>query len=85
MGKGRAEEDETKHVHCQKLSKRNSFVLPVRHRTGVALQTKSTEVSQILNRTELPMRHQEIRICYVEYDDQAEARAASSSRLVNSH
>ena len=28
MGKGCAEEDETKHVHCQKLNKRN-FVLPV--------------------------------------------------------
>ena len=40
---------------------------------------------KFLNRTESQMRHQEIRICYVEHDDQAEAPAASSSRLVNSH
>ena len=62
-----------------------TFVLPVRHGTGVALQTKSTEVSQNPQSNRVANESQEIRICYVEYDDQAEARAASRSRLVISH
>ena len=85
MGKGRAEEDETKHVHCQKLNKRNFCPTSAsRHRCSIADKEyggfPKSSIEQILQ-----MRHQEIRICYVEYDDQAEARAASSSRLVNSH
>ena len=78
-----------------------TFVLPVRHGTGVALQKRVWTFPKILNRTianETPWQqwrrqgccterlwNQRMQRFYVEYDDQAEARATSSSRLDNSH
>ena len=79
-----------------------TFVLPVRHGTGVALQKRVWTVSQnpqsnrVANETPWQqwrrqgccterLWNQRMQIFYVEYDDQAEARATSSSRLDNSH
>ena len=75
-----------------------TFVLPVRHGTGVALQKRVWTFPKIFNRIQLQMRHhgnneegkgaaqnQRIQIFYAESDDQADARATSSSRLDNSH
>ena len=79
-----------------------TFVLPVRHGTGVALQKRVWTVSQnpqsnrVANETPWQqwrrqgccterLWNQRMPIFYVEYDDQAEAHATSSSRLDNSH
>ena len=82
-----------------------TFVLPVRHGTGVALKKRvwtqygrfpkssmeqSCKWDTMATMKKVRVLHrkawnQRIQIFYVEYDDQAEVREASSSRLDNSH